>query len=140
MKNDEADNCRPFCFIDYSDKAGCEVIIIKQAVIAVDRPVRQVMPGSLDVDDPVDIAFPNFTYSDRQCFHARSPHPFCAHKAVPTGRDSVCPQVRQSSMQRRGPGGERSIPAAPQFPGGTESLRRRKIPAVDAVMMQTTVR
>src|SRR4051812_47731943 len=99
-----------------------------------------MMPGSFDVDDPVDIGFANFTYSDRQCFHARSPHLFCAHKAVPVGRDLAYLQVRRSRMQHKDPAAEPSIPAGPQFPAGTESLRPHKTSAADAVTMRTTRR
>src|SRR5438046_2672250 len=48
------------------DKAGYKTVVIEQPIIAVDGPVRKMLPGALDVDDPVDVAFASLTNSDFQ--------------------------------------------------------------------------
>ena len=62
MENDETGDSGAVRFINFSDEAGGEVVVIQQAVIAMDRPVRQVMPGPLDIDNAVDIAFGPYVF------------------------------------------------------------------------------
>src|SRR5262245_19367896 len=138
MKNHEAHNGGPFPFVDFSDKTRGETVVVEQAIVAVNRPVRQVIPGSFDVNDSIDIALSNFTSYDRQCFHARSPHPFCAHKVVPMGRCSLFRRARRPSMQCRGPWDEPSTQTSLQSPSDTELLHPRKIPAAEMVKVRTT--
>ena len=71
---------------DFGDEAGSEAIVIQQTIVAIDGPVRQMMPRPLDIDNAVDVAFADFTNSDVQCLQEQSPRPSCAHITAPAAR------------------------------------------------------
>src|SRR5438552_15160945 len=121
------------------DKAGYKTVVIEQPIIAVDGPVRKMLPGALDVDDPVDVAFASLTNSDFQCFHEQSPRPACAHTpAKGRRRWEWLPIPRPFRRDTNALNGF-SIPA-PVLRIRNESLRHRKKPAVVAAKTPPTRR
>src|SRR5438128_6311158 len=79
VKDNKSHNVETTAFVlDFSDKAGCKTVVVEEAVVAIDGPVGEMMPGSLDIDYPIDVAFADLTNSDLQCFHEQSPRPSCA--------------------------------------------------------------
>src|SRR4029077_2285841 len=61
------------------DKTGSKSIVIKQAIVTVDGPMGKVLPGTLDVDDSIDVTFSSFSNSYFQRFHGQSPRPAFSH-------------------------------------------------------------
>src|SRR5262249_56780488 len=112
VKNDESHDFRPVPFIyDFGHETRSEGDVVQQTVITVHRPVGKMMPGSLYIDNPIDIAFSDFTNSDFQCFHGQSPRPFCARKRARADHCSTSLPALRSSMRDRDPLNESSNPA-----------------------------
>src|SRR2546427_12848638 len=79
MEDHETDDTNAlFIRFGVRDEAGYKTVVIEQPIIAVDGPVRKMLPGALDVEDPVDVAFASLTNSDFQCFHEQSARAACA--------------------------------------------------------------
>src|SRR5438093_11385615 len=98
-----------------------------------------MLPGALDVDDPVDVAFASLTNSDFQCFHEQSPRPACAHTpAKGRRRRERLPIPRPLRRDTNALNGF-SIPA-PVLRIRNESLRHRKNAAVVTAKTTTTRR
>src|SRR6266487_3787637 len=114
-------------------------VVIEQPIIAVDGPVREMLPGALDVDDPVDVAFASLTNSDFQCFHEQSPRPACAHTPAKGSRCWEWLPIPRPFRRDTNPLNGFSIPD-PVVTIGTESLRHRKKPAVVPAKTPTTRR
>src|SRR5262245_19926500 len=71
---------------DFGDKARRKAVVIQQTIIAVDRPVREVVPGSLDINNSIDVAFADFTNFDVQRFQEQSPRQSCgSQRALAVG-------------------------------------------------------
>src|SRR5215831_16450253 len=109
------------------------------------------MPGSLYIDNPIDIAFADFTNSDFQCFHGLSPRPSFVYKRAPADHCSTSSPALQSSMPDKDPSGESSNPAAlrsetcsvlihhhkkPAEPGAKNSATRRVLARPAARLQQ----
>src|SRR5437899_9599599 len=126
MKDDKSDNSPPaFIRFGFSDKAGYKTIVIEQAIVTIDRPMRQMLPGALDVDDPIHVAFAGFTNSDFQCFHEQSPRRVYARRPVKGGRCWQPLPIPQPFRQDINPLNGFSIRPL-LITSDNESLRRRK--------------
>src|SRR5262249_31978462 len=87
MEYDKTHDVRPPALtFDFGDKTGGKAVVVEQAIVAVDGPMREVMPGPLDIDDAVDIASTSLTNSGVQCLQEQPPRPSCARIEAPTVR------------------------------------------------------
>src|SRR2546428_13637126 len=140
MKNHKTDNSQPafirFCF---GDKAGYKTVVIQQAIVTIDGPMRQMLPGPLDVDDPIHVTFAGFTNSDFQGFHEQSPRRACAR--IPVKESHCWESWPIPQLFRRGinPLCGFSIPEL-LAASGNEPLRRRKRSTVAEIKMRPTRR
>src|SRR5437773_6279361 len=140
MEDQETDDTNaPFIRFGLRDEAGYKTVVIEQPIIAVDGPVRKMLPGALDVDDPVDVAFASLTNSDFQCFHEQSPRAACARTPAKGSRCWEWWPIPRPFRRDTNPLNGFSIPA-PAVKIGNESLRNHKKPAVVAAKTPTTRR
>src|SRR6266581_6081775 len=130
----------PVLIFDFCDKARRKTVIVQQAIVAVDRPMREVVPRTLDIHNPVDVPFADLTNSDLQCFHEQSPRPFCARKEASTACSVAWPPVPRSLRPDRGASSGCAIPAFPRSPIDTGPLHRRRESAVGQANTRTTRR
>src|SRR5207253_7056277 len=125
---------------DFCNQTGREAVVVEQTIVAVDGPMGEMVPRSLDIDDPIDVAFPSLTNSDFQCFHERSPRPPCARTWVSAARCLAWSPVPQSSKPCRDPSNEFPTAAPLLIRIDNEARRRRKRSAAAEVERPPTRR